>query len=58
MNLHGWKQLALWSIEYSCLTDAEKETAFQIFRTDWEKFCKWIIDEFGAFADALDVNSQ
>jgi len=58
MNLHGWKQLALWSIEYSCLTNPEKQEALQIFRTEWEEFCKWIIDEYGAYADSLDINPQ
>ena len=55
MSLHGWRQLAEWSIQYSCLTTAEKEEAFSIFSREWEVFCGWIIEEFDAYADTLDV---
>ncbi|KAK3617249.1 hypothetical protein LTR22_026797 [Elasticomyces elasticus] len=48
MNIHGWKQLAEWSIKYSCLTAAEQEHAMKVFARDWEAFCGWIICNFGA----------
>jgi adenosine deaminase CECR1 len=55
MNLHGWRQLAEWSIEYSSLTVSEKQRALNIHHKEWVEFCKWIIDEFGMYADGLDV---
>lgn len=46
MNIHGWRQLAEWSITYSCLSDEEKKKARKIFKDEWERFCQWIIDEY------------
>lgn len=48
MNLHGWKQLAQWSIEHSCLTKEEIKRGKDIHAREWEKFCKWIVDEYAA----------
>jgi len=58
MSLHGWKQLALWSIDYSCLTNLEKHEARKIFQTEWEIFCRWIVDEYGGYAKGLDIKPQ
>lgn len=55
MNLHGWRQLAEWSLEYSCLNHDEKERGMNIFRREWEKACERIITEYGAHADSLDI---
>ena len=55
MSLHGWKQLALWSIKYSCLSDEEKDEATRIWRDDWEKFCDWIIETYDEYAASLKV---
>lgn len=53
MNLHGWRQLAEWSIKYSCLTEAEKEKAMRIFTNEWDNFCGWIITEYSEHAKTL-----
>jgi adenosine deaminase CECR1 len=53
MNIHGWRQLAEWSIEFSCLKDSEKDRAMSIFHKEWEDFCIWIDREFGQHADKL-----
>ncbi|KAK4994308.1 hypothetical protein LTR66_005629 [Elasticomyces elasticus] len=53
MNLHGWRQLTEWSIEYSCLSATEKAEAYEILGKAWESYCVWIVDEYGAFADTL-----
>ncbi|KAF2666919.1 Metallo-dependent hydrolase [Microthyrium microscopicum] len=53
MNLHGWRQLAEWSIEYSCLSKDEQKRAMEIFHREWAKFCDWIIEEFGSHAKSL-----
>jgi adenosine deaminase CECR1 len=55
MNIHGWRQLAEWSIEYSCLSVAEKAQAMDIFKKEWEDFCQWIIKEHGGYAAGLDI---
>lgn len=59
MSVHSWKQLALWSLEYSCLEDDEKITAEGYFRKAWEEFCDWVVDEYGDLFDfSTDGNVQ
>ena len=53
MTIHGWKQLAQWSLEHSCLSDREIKDAKKIHAREWEDFCKWIVKEYGKFADDL-----
>jgi adenosine deaminase CECR1 len=55
MSIHGWRQLVEWSIQYSCLCEAQQIHARSILKQEWEVFCKWIIDEYGEYADTLDV---
>jgi len=54
MSVHGWKQLCRWSIQHSCLSDEEKEEAFRIFGRDWERFCNWVVKEYGEYAERLE----
>ncbi|KAK5745683.1 hypothetical protein LTR17_001182 [Elasticomyces elasticus] len=53
MTIHGWKQLAEWSIEHSCLSDAEKKQGKVILQKDWENFCQGVVDDYGEYADGL-----
>ncbi|KAK0337527.1 hypothetical protein LTR02_016329 [Friedmanniomyces endolithicus] len=53
MTIHGWKQLAQWSIEHSCLSAADKKRGLEIFQKDWEEFCVWVDDTYGEYADNL-----
>ncbi|KAF2774235.1 Metallo-dependent hydrolase [Teratosphaeria nubilosa] len=53
MTIHGWKQLALWSIEHSCLTKQERERAFKIFESDWEEFCHNVVAKYTAYSDEV-----
>lgn len=53
MTVHGWKQLAQWSIEHSCLEDKDKERAFGIHSKEWEAFCKWVVDKYSSHAARL-----
>lgn len=55
MNLHGWRQLAEWSLEYSCLSVEEQKQGLKILRREWEKACEWIVAEYGSYADSLDI---
>ncbi|KAL1606384.1 hypothetical protein SLS60_003787 [Paraconiothyrium brasiliense] len=47
ISVHSWKQLALWSLEYSCLTETEKTTAEGFFKDAWTEFCDWVYDTYG-----------
>ncbi|KAF2721932.1 Metallo-dependent hydrolase [Polychaeton citri CBS 116435] len=62
MTVHGWKQLALWSLEHSCLgakrrddgrKESEQEEAKAIFMREWEAWCAWVVEEFGDYVDSL-----
>ncbi|KAF2646190.1 Metallo-dependent hydrolase [Massarina eburnea CBS 473.64] len=46
ISVHSWKQLALWSIEYSTLNDKQKEEGKRIFADSWEKFCKGVVKDY------------
>jgi hypothetical protein len=48
MSLHGWGVLAEWSIEHSCMTNAEKSEVKRKWFDSWNVFCQWIVDEYGA----------
>ncbi|KAI7457978.1 hypothetical protein KC357_g9298, partial [Hortaea werneckii] len=53
MSVHGWKQLAQWSIEHSCLSEEEVERAMAIFERNWRDFCDWVVATYGEYADRL-----
>jgi adenosine deaminase CECR1 len=55
MNIHGWRQLVEWSVEYSMLSPTQKSEARDILQREWEQFCLWIISEYGDFADKLEI---
>ncbi|KAF9700500.1 hypothetical protein EKO04_001746 [Ascochyta lentis] len=44
MSLYSWKQLARWSIEYSCLSPSEIKEGLQILDATWRDFCQLIVD--------------
>lgn len=46
MTLYGWKQLALWSIEHSCMDAKEQEEVMRHWKRLWDEFCLWIIQEY------------
>ena len=58
ISLHSWKQLALWSIEYSCLDEADKDRAVAIFTREWERFCVAVVDGFGHLVKEADVDEH
>jgi adenosine deaminase CECR1 len=53
MTIHGWKQLAEWSIEHSCLDEGQIQEAKAIHAREWERFCEWIVRTFGAEVDGV-----
>ncbi|KAF2466065.1 Metallo-dependent hydrolase [Lindgomyces ingoldianus] len=59
ISIHSWKQLARWSLEYSCLSEEQKKEAYKIFEKDWEKFCEGVVDKYGKlFVEGEDVKAQ
>lgn len=55
MSLYGWRQFAETSIDYSCLSEEEKERARRILKDDFMKFHKWIIKEYQTYAAGLNL---
>ena len=53
MSVHGWKQLAQWSIQHSRLSEEERKQAMAIFERDWRDFCEWVVATYGEEADRL-----
>lgn len=49
MDLMGWRVLIEWSFEYSCMSKEEKRERIEVFRGEWEEFCKDIIKKYGQF---------
>lgn len=56
ISVHSWKQLALWSLEYSCLDDDKKAEGEKYFRTAWEQFCENVVREYGNLLDGDRIN--
>ncbi|KAL1626864.1 hypothetical protein SLS56_006592 [Neofusicoccum ribis] len=55
MSVHGWRQLAEWSIKYSCIDEEQQEDGLRIFKERWEIFCQWIVEEYADYADTLEI---
>ncbi|PWW76862.1 Metallo-dependent hydrolase [Tuber magnatum] len=48
MSLHGWRVLAEWSLEHSCMSPQEKSRALAEWNKKWGVFCQWIVNKFGS----------
>ncbi|KAM0259337.1 hypothetical protein ACHAQJ_003369 [Trichoderma viride] len=44
MDLYGWKQLVMWSLEHSCLSDQERADMTKQWNKLWEKFLTDVIN--------------
>jgi adenosine deaminase CECR1 len=47
MSLYSWKQLARWSLDYSCLSPADIKAGHAILANDWRAFCRFVKKEYG-----------
>jgi adenosine deaminase CECR1 len=54
MTIHGWRQLAEWSIEHSCLDHNQRAQLKGTFEQEWESFCQWVVEEYGEYAIGLE----
>ena len=52
MSVHSWKQLALWSLEYSCLDPSDKTKAQKLLLNWFERFCTLVDKTYGALVDS------
>lgn len=51
MTLSGWKQLARWSIEYSCLAPEQKAKGQLLLEQSWKHFCEGVVTRYGNLMD-------
>ena len=51
MSLLGWKQLAKWSLEHSCMDDDQKKEVTAVWQQKWDEFCVWIINNYSHLED-------
>ncbi|KAI0571009.1 Cat eye syndrome critical region protein 1 [Pyrenophora tritici-repentis] len=58
MSLYSWKQLALWSIEYSCLTEQDKTEGKDIFEENWKAFCKNVVKQYESLFEGDEIKSE
>mgnify|MGYP003624082233 CR=1 FL=1 len=56
MSLYSWKQLARWSIDYSCLKDPQKAEGHNYLNQDWKEFCDYIVEEYGGLVVNEDID--
>ncbi|KAG4426393.1 hypothetical protein IFR04_000576 [Cadophora malorum] len=47
MSLQGWKQLAKWSLDHSCMDPEQMKAVTAEWTRKWDEFCQWIVDEYG-----------
>lgn len=47
MTLYGWRQLIEWSLEYSCMSEDEREEVYSHWSTKWQEFLEWVREEYG-----------
>lgn len=58
MSLQGWKQLAIWSLEHSCMNPKQLESVTAEWTRRWHDFCQWIIDEYGPRMQDYELQSD
>jgi adenosine deaminase CECR1 len=52
ISIHSWKQLALWSLEYSCLNPVQKKQGKEYFLKSWNEFCSEVIRDYQHLFDS------
>jgi adenosine deaminase CECR1 len=55
---HSWKQLALWSLEHSCLKKEEQKRCKEIFKRSWNEFCEMIVRDYPIFLEDGSLNEE
>jgi adenosine deaminase CECR1 len=58
ISLYSWKQLARWSIDYSCLSKEDQLRGHEILKKDWQKFCHHVVDVYGPIMDGDEIDLE
>jgi adenosine deaminase CECR1 len=58
ISLYSWKQLARWSIDYSCLSAKEQVDGHRILDQDWKDFCRHVVDKYGPLMVGDEVDKE
>jgi adenosine deaminase CECR1 len=51
MSLLGWKQLAQWSLEHSCMEPEERALITSDWERRWNEYCQWIVNNYSHLDD-------
>jgi len=58
MSLYSWKQLARWSIDYSCLSKQEQREGHRIYDDSWKEFCKEVVEKYGGLMAGDEIDEE
>ncbi|KAF2011323.1 Metallo-dependent hydrolase [Aaosphaeria arxii CBS 175.79] len=58
ITIHSWKQLALWSLEYSCLSEQERKEGAELLLDSWEQFCRDVVKDYERLMDGDKINVE
>lgn len=58
MTLYSWKQLARWSLEYSCLSPAQQTEGLKYLDKSWKVFCQDVVDKYGDLMAGEEVDEE
>jgi adenosine deaminase CECR1 len=56
MSLYSWKQLARWSIEYSCLSKEEQVKGQRYLNKSWKEFCEEVVNQYGDLMEGDQID--
>ena len=58
ISLYSWKQLARWSLEYSCLSPAKQAKGREYLDQSWKLFCQQVVDKHGPLMAGDEVDEE
>lgn len=58
MSLYSWKQLARWSIDYSCLSNTQQARAHEIFDKNWVEFCGDVVKQYDDLMNNDEIDEE
>ncbi|PFH61293.1 hypothetical protein XA68_17710 [Ophiocordyceps unilateralis] len=58
LDLFGWKQLVLWSIQHACLDGSERERILRRWEAQWDEFLDWLVVRYGHWAPDHDGGQE
>ena len=58
ISLYSWKQLARWSIEYSCLSPAQQARGREYLDQSWKEFCNQVVEKYGPLMAGDEIDEE